>query len=291
MKRDRAKIYELYIKTEKKKSFFAKYPELSMQWHPTKNLNVKPDMVRLSSNKKIWWQCEKGHEWEASIANRRTTGCPFCSGQRVCADNCLQTLRPELAKQWHPTKNGNLTPSDVTIGTSKKVWWRCEKGHEWEAPVHNRTKGYGCSICSGHQVSSDNSLLTLNPELAKQWHPSKNGDLTSSDVTVSSNRKIWWICEKGHEWETSIAKRTIGRSCPYCSNQRVHKDNCMQTLSPELAKQWHSTKNGNLTPRDVTIGSGKKVWWQCKKGHEWQAAICDRSRGRGCPFCSGKRKC
>lgn len=58
----------------------------------------------------------------------------------------------------------------------------------------------------------------------------------------------------------------------------------------ELAKEWHPTKNGELTPKDITSGSGKKVWWLCSKGHEWQARVADRTSGKGCPYCSGKKK-
>ncbi|MGY8918550.1 MAG: zinc-ribbon domain-containing protein, partial [Flavobacteriales bacterium] len=71
----------------------------------------------------------------------------------------LAEVNPELAKQWHPTKNGDLTHSDVTSTASKKVWWKCGKGddHEWEATIVNRSKGSGCSICSGHKVAISTS--------------------------------------------------------------------------------------------------------------------------------------
>ena len=62
---------------------------------------------------------------------------------------------------------------------------------------------------------------------------------------------------------------------------------------PELVKEWHPTKNGDLTPEDFTYGSGKKVWWLCPKGHEWETKINKRTRKdkpTGCPNCSGKKK-
>ena len=150
----------------------------------------------------------------------------------------LAVKNPTLSKQWHPTKNGNLTPNDVTTGSSKKVWWRCEKGHEWEAKIANRTYlGRGCPFCSGRYSCDDNSLQVLNPELSKQWHPTKNGNLTPDDVTTGSNKKVWWQCEKGHEWEAAIKNRALGRGCPYCAGKKVCNDNSLQTLNPELAKQ------------------------------------------------------
>ena len=67
----------------------------------------------------------------------------------------LAELNPLLAKEWHPTKNSGLTPFDVTEGSNKKAWWKCDKGddHEWEAPISDRSnRGRGCSICAGQKV-------------------------------------------------------------------------------------------------------------------------------------------
>jgi hypothetical protein len=132
----------------------------------------------------------------------------------------------------------------------------------------------------GRKTASYN-LQILNPLLAKEWYPAKNGRLTPKDVTPMSHKKVWWQCEKGHEWESIISNRSSkGRSCPYCSNQKACEDNCLATVNPKLAKEWHPTKNGNLTPYDVTPGSSRKmVWWQCKKGHEWEALVKSRSIG------------
>jgi hypothetical protein len=59
-------------------------------------------------------------------------------------------------------------------------------------------------------------------------------------------------------------------------------------LFPELAKQWHPTKNGNLNPSDITSKSGKSVWWQCQKDkeHFWKSKVSNRSNGRNCPYCT-----
>jgi hypothetical protein len=261
-------------------------PKLSDEWHPIKNGSLTPYDVTSNSNKKVWWKCSKGHEWEANIAQRnRSSGCPFCANQKVCHDNCLYTVNPELSEQWHPIKNGKLTSKDVLPKSSKKVWWLCKKGHEWQATIYHRSHGTGCPYCAGKAVSPDNCLKTINPKLSNEWHSTKNDDLTPEDVVASSGKKVWWICEKGHEWEAIIAHRNRGGGCPYCAGRAVCKDNCLQTINPKLSKEWHPTKNGSLTPRDVTFGSGKKIWWKCKRGHEWEAPINIRNRGVGCPFC------
>ena len=130
------------------------------------------------------------------------------------------------------------------------------------------------------------SLAEVNPQLAKEWHPTKNGDLTPLDFSQGSEKKVWWKCHKGndHEWESNIANRSRGTNCPVCVGQKVVKSNCLATTNPSLAKEWHPTKNGKLTPSDVTSGTRRKAWWKCDKGddHEWEASICPRNNGVGC---------
>ena len=130
---------------------------------------------------------------------------------------------PHLVQEWHPTKNGELTPNDLTHGSVKKVWWLCPKGHSYEADPNHRTakNPRGCPYCTGQKVSKDNNLLFLFPEVTKQWHPIKNGDLTPNKITYGSRKKVWWLCPKGHSYESIVKSRTGKNStgCPSCSNQ------------------------------------------------------------------------
>ena len=265
------------------------HPELAKEWHPTKNGKLTPNDVTAGSNKKVWWMDKYGHEWEAIISSRsRGRGCPYCAGRKVCKDNCLATTHPELAKEWHPTKNAD-TPNDVTAGSDKIRWWIDQYGHEWEAKIRSRSRGRGCPYCAGVRVCKDNCLATTHPHIAKEWHPEKNGQLTPDSVTSGSGEIRWWMDEYGHEWEAQICNRSRGKGCPYCAGQKVCKDNCLATTHPHIAKEWHPEKNGNLTPNDVTAGSGEKVWWMDKYGHEWEATIYSRSVGRGCPYCTNRK--
>jgi hypothetical protein len=128
----------------------------------------------------------------------------------------LYALRPDLAKEWHPTRNGSLGPKDVTPGSRKKVWWLCEKGHWWLAPVRCRTRGMRCSFCLSLQKHGDQRMVDAKLELLKEWHPSRNMDLKANEVSVNQREKIWWICEQGHEWHATIRSRLRGKSCPVC---------------------------------------------------------------------------
>ena len=273
-------------------------PELAKEWHPTKNGELTPSDVIPGSYKKVWWKCPKGndHEWQSAVEWRNNgSGCLICLNRKAVKSNCLATLNPELAKEWHPARNGKLSSEKVTPASAKKVWWKCPNGddHEWEASVVSRIKGHGCGVCVGHLAVKSNCLATINPRLAKEWHPTKNRELTPNNVTPSSGKKVWWKCSKGddHEWDAVIANRNKGIGCPICSNQKVAKSNCLGTVNPKLAKEWHPIRNGKLTPYDVLPSAGKKIWWKCQKGddHEWQATLANRSKGTNCPICAGQK--
>jgi hypothetical protein len=267
------------------------FPKISKEWNFKRNNPLQPEWFSYGSGSMVWWQCNKGHEWETTISTRSSgSGCPECSGRRVGKDNNLFIKFAKIAKEWHPTKNKPLTPKDVVSGSSRKVWWKCGKGHEWLAMVAKRSSGRGCPECSGNKVGEDNNLFIKFPKIAKEWHPSKNKPLTPEDVLPGSNKKVWWKCGKGHEWLTMVNHRLRGSGCPECSGQKVGKDNNLLVKFPKVAKEWHPTKNKNLTPKDVTSGSDRKIWWQCNKGHEWKTSIGHRSRGTSCPECNKERR-
>ena len=205
----------------------------------------------------------------------------------------MRTGQEGLMSQWCTADNLPLTPGTVSSGSSRKAWWRCDKGHVWQADIYSRAKsGAGCPYCRGKlPVPGETDLASQYPDLAKEWHPTRNLPLTPEQVRPGSHRRVWWICGKGHIWQAQIKSRTEGTGCPVCTNRRLNQGgNDLATTSPELAEQWHPFKNGSLTPRDVTEGSHRKVWWRCEKGHEWQAAVTVRARkGSGCPICAGKR--
>ena len=266
-----------------------RYPELSKEWNFLKN-SLCPKDVTPGCNKKVWWICSEGHEWEANVKYRSSkrggTNCPYCSRNKVSKINSLEINYPEVAKQWHPTKN-KLDLKNVSMGSNKKVWWICSEGHEWKTDSYSRTsRGTNCPYCSGRCATKDNNLKVKYPEIAKEWHPIKNEDLIPDNFKPYSNKKVWWICAKGHEWKTNIRHRVFNNSnCPYCYGRYATKDNNLKVRFPEIARQWHPVKNGDLTPGNFKPYSNKKMWWICAKGHEWKANISTRANGSNCPNC------
>jgi len=197
-------------------------------------LNNKPfellDNQEYKGNKeKLKWQCLKldcGEIFEASWdCIHRGDGCPYCAGVKVCLSNCLATKRPDLVKQWHPTKNGDLTPYDVTYSSGKEVWWQCNKGHEWKSAINNRSiNNTGCPYCSGRFPTKENNLLVCNPKLCEEWDYSKNKK-RPEEYCPSSNKKIWWVCKKcGYEWKAFIYSRNSNSTgCPKCNESKGEK--------------------------------------------------------------------
>ena len=428
---------------KKEKRYVSDNAQLMAEWDWEKNIGQFPDTITLGSGKKVWWKCEKGHEWQATIDHRsRGNGCPYCSGRyAVKGENDLETVNPTLAKEWNYEKNFPLKPEDVSYSSGMSVWWKCGEGHIWKAAINNRIRWSGCPYCSNKKVwkgfNDFNSQCKANnkEKLLKEWVLDKNSNelnITSDSVLYGSDKYAWWKCSRcGYEWKAKIYARTgRGDGCPNCrkefkvsfnekmiyyyvhkhcknavenytdfSNSKLEldiylpdiklgieydgqyyhtniqrdeqkneicnsegidlvrirepkcprlngqfteiklhslkeddiiaavkellqilnkkysihneididlnrdrgeiynliesreKENSLLKLYPEIAKEWHPIKNGSLSPENVRYASGKKIWWLCSKcSNEWVMTVNQRAlRGQGCPEC-GKIK-
>ena len=105
-------------------------------------------------------------------------------------EKSLANFNPELSKSWHPhNKNGSLSPNNVAPHSNKQVWWKCEKGHEWQATISNRTgkNKTGCPYCYGRKATAGRNLTVLFPELITEWHYQKNIDLNPDCISPYSH--------------------------------------------------------------------------------------------------------
>ena len=273
-----------------------KYPHLLKEFIREKNPGIDPTNLTPGSNKKVWWRCNKGHEYPAKVSHRTLSGsrCPYCYGKKLSIDRSLASKRPDLCNEFHPTKNLPLDPSQIHASSRIKVWWRCTNNplHEWESTVDNRNKGNGCPFCSGKKADPSNALASLNPKLAKEWHPLLNQNVTPDDVTQHSNLKVWWQCSKKnyHTWKAAVAGRSRGTNCPYCTRNKCHpNDSALATLPPKVLKEWSTRLNPGTDLSQIYPNSEKNVFWKCSKdkSHKpWLARIRLRSQDRGrCPAC------
>lgn len=279
-------------------SFLATHPELARQWHPSLNGSLRPSDVHAKSRTVVWWICEAvpPHTWQASVGARARSdsGCASCA-RPPAPKKLLRDHYPDLARQFHPTKNLPLVLDDIGIGTGKRIWWRCDKvpSHEWDALLSCRIKQPSCPLCTGRILTPETSIVALFPEVAKEWHPTRNGALRPEEVSPASTKRRWWLCSRNpaHQWEAVVGVRTrIGTGCPVCFGHSLSPEVAFSVTHPELAREWHPTRNGDLRPDQLRAGSERKVWWQCTRDgtHAWRALISNRLRGTGCPMCSGR---
>ena len=266
-------------------NLLATHPELAKEYSAKNPL--PSEQVIAGTNKKLWWECAKcHHEWEAAGANRiNGNGCPACSGHTVTDRNSLAVNRPDLAKEYSPK---NEVPADkVGYRTGEKAWWTCGKcSHEWRAPVQNRAvRGDGCPACAGRIATKDNNLKVTHPKLAKEY--SSRNETPVTQIKSGTNKKVWWKCRKcEHEWQAPPANRSKGVGCPACAGRAPNKTNCVAANS-KLRKEYSS--RNPLGAAEVVVTTNKKLWWKCKKGHEWQAPGSTRVKGHGCSTCAKER--
>lgn len=200
---------------------------------------------------------------------------------------------PELLEEWYYEKNGDLDPNSLSLGSTRKVWWKCKINpkHIWDATIYNRTKKTkGCPFCSSFRTHPDESLATLFPNLLEEWHPTRNEGLNPYEVAPKGVRRVWWKCKKNpnHEWNTFVRSRTeTDTGCPECAKENMEKNLSIAALYPEIADEWNYKKN-KLTPKDYLAKSNEIVWWICKDClNEWQARIINRTHlNSQCPICS-----
>ena len=212
-------------------------PETARLWHPTKNAPLTPDQFMAGSHKKVWWQCDHGHEWQAMIYSiAGGTGCPWCSGKLpIPGKTDLATTHPQLAAEWDTEKNLPLKVTEVSQGTERSVWWRCPEGHSFEARVFSRVAGTGCPYCTGKRVLAGfNDLATTHPQLVEQWYQPLNGSLTPQMVNRGSHKKVWWRCSEGHVWQAAVYARSREKSsdCPVCFGRTRRRTGDAASLQP-----------------------------------------------------------
>lgn len=284
---------------------------LAKQWH-SKNVKDFSSYTDMSAEK-VWWYCDKStcthpHEWQASIDNRsRGSDCPFCNSKKICECNSVAKKHPEILKLWDYSKNVHVNPYSTFPSSRLKAWFWCKDcscdHHKWEGSIATAIKG--CPFCKKLQgmkyVCPCTSLAASHPEIAKEWHPTKN-TIKIEQVTSRHYGRVWWKCLKHktcdkHEWQSTVSNRIQhGRGCTYCTMLPCPCHNFAKDGPEDLLAEWHPS---NKEPKEYRPNSNKIVKWQCRTNPShpaWETSINIRMRGaKNCPACSetgshGERK-
>ncbi|MEI7527073.1 MAG: zinc-ribbon domain-containing protein, partial [Mariniphaga sp.] len=217
---------------------------------------------------------------------------------------------PSIAKDWDANKNINFSIENVASTDKSSIWWTCVNQHSYSVSPYTRLRTNGCKICNKDERGIQSKLLSrlitgtskrftevADKKLMSEWAHDLN-DILPTEVTSSSHRKINWRCTEGHVWSASISARIRGTNCPKCySNNRREillkgklKVSGLSLFEKyaDLKDEWDFEKN-LLDPNTLTPNSNYKVYWKCKYGHGWEAAIYNRTgKGSGCPFCTNQ---
>lgn len=174
---------------------------------------------------------------------------------RVPRWRSLGSVRPDLATELDPSRNGKLDAYSIAAGSDRKLWWRCGEGHAWHASVAHRARGRGCPVCAparaaladqarrerALRAAPERSLAVRHPELVAELHPARSADLDPRLLSVGSSRSVWWLCACGHEWRATVSNRSRGAGCPACArrsirelNARVAPERSLAVRHPEL---------------------------------------------------------
>lgn len=207
-----------------------------------KENDLVPCEATPSSHRLCVWRCELcGEKFEQNYAHTsrdRHCRCENCKSMIPLRDKAndkrrfkpgesLGDLSPWTMNEWS-SRNGSLTPFDVSSRSHLAVWWRCKNGHEWKAPVRNRTKpdhsrASGCPYCANKRVWTGwNDIATTDPELALDWSDENN--LPSTRIGVWSSRPVEWKCHiDGMKWTASpnTMKHVESYRCPECRRRLV----------------------------------------------------------------------
>ena len=192
----------------------------------------------------------------------------------------------ERAACWHTTKNGDVKPWDVFKSTHKKYWFTCDNNHDFDMSLSNVTNNRSwCPSC--HQTPSYEESFASNEERAACWHTTKNRGVKPRDVfKSSSNKRYWFTCDNDHDFKMRLCDVTIGRWCPSCHQTPSYEQSFAS--NEERAACWHTTKNGDVKPRDVFKSTHKKYWFTCDNDHDFDIQLNNVTNGQWCPSCVNK---
>jgi hypothetical protein len=272
-------------------------PEIAAQWHPTLNGSLSAADVSGKSGMTVWWLCDKGHAWQAIISNRvKARGCPQCILWGTSVEEIR--LRHELLASGVPI---DATREVVHAATGKVL--RCDMiCTTWKVVIEFDGNRFHKQPANMEKDKRKTRLLT---ELGwtvirvREGLPPVGGHdvvvpLLSSELVraKATLEKLHGLGFTASRYDRYLAAETLWATKEADAEVKRPLGRSLATELPELASEWDTIKNHPLTADNVTIGSGRKVWWLCPEcNHSWGAVVGSRARGgHGCPRCARSRR-
>ncbi len=340
--------------------------EKSKYWHPTKNKNLTPDKVSIGSASKCWFLCNVcDHDFESDpnhiTAKKNPTWCPYCSCKKLCykddckfcydksfasykkcINNCDETeekcnhilkvdcwsnqnILQEVAQQKEVEQHEEVAqqkeveqqeikhhvpilPRNVFKNCNTKHWFKCpECSHIFDTALNNINANKWCPYCC--EASSKFCEKSKKKECTHcfdksfashprsvYWDDEKNKKVNPYNITKSSSKKCWFICEKGHSFYASlghISSEKEPRWCSICNGTGVEVLQHYQERSfssHPRAVCFSKTLNGVITPNELFLGTHDKYWFDCECGHSFYSSINHVSDGGWCAYCCNPPK-
>lgn len=268
-------------------------PDVAAWWCDDLNGALKATMVNARLSRSVWWECPRGHRWSASVLRQARNGCACqeCYSE-LTREASVAVQAPSAAQWWDAGLNAvrGMDVESVPASSKRTAWWRCERGHLFDAPVSDMVARRVCPVCTG-----GGSLDVARPDIAELWDYRRNSGVSVSSVNENSGREVWWICPEGHEVYQSV--RSVCRAgCSECARvKRVEAvldgrvcvfENSVEHLRGDVSALWHPNRNGEVLARDVEPDSPLMVWWKCPEGHEWRESVAQCVNRGGCARCA-----
>lgn len=267
-------------------------PAIASELDADLNRGLTARDIAPSSHEEFFWRCPKAQHCYVATASNRTSarmGCGLCSNRTLVAGvNDLSTTHPTIAIDLDPSYAEYHPATSFLACSEVKVPWLCPAGHAYTMRVYDRTHGGRCKECEHAANRSTNKNLTAtHPTIAREWHPTENGELRPEDFSHGSKETVIWLCPVGHDYPMRIERRTAGYNCSVCSRRRfVPMVNDLRTLEPVMSLEYHSYKNGPREPHEFTPGN-HLYWWKClAAGHVTHQSVPHRRRSKGCTDCA-----
>lgn len=249
--------------------------ELIKQFDHKKN-KIKISEIKKFSNTKVWWRCEKGHSWSTAPKNRykkySVSGCPMCYGLRR-GKTIKKKIPEKILNEINLKKNKNLDLKNLTLSSKEKIWWKCNKGHEWKTALRSRVSSIKKNKITGCPKCAAIKSIIVREDVISFFNKKLNPGIDLKTLPSNSKKIITWQCPKNkdHIWKTKYLSRSgtqgAKRKCPYCTGNKVEEKYLLKNLFPNIYS-CIIKKNKKINYEEITSGSGKRYEFKCPKGSD-----------------------